>query len=106
MFWLFAEPLKCTGKFKEDFEIVCASKNNLKYVPEVVTRSKRPGSAVQSVNMNQPLETSLGKADGKKTSNQPKGKQTVATLEVDHETEMNLGIKWKKFWIFLIFKNN
>lgn len=86
------EPLKCTGKFKEDFELMCSSKNTLKYVPEVIARSKRPGSAAQNnSNSSMPLETSLGKADGKKTSNQPKGKQTVATVEVD-ETEINIEV--------------
>ncbi len=71
---------------------MCSSKNTLKYVPDVIARSKRPGSAAQNNNNSSiPLETSLGKADGKKTSNQPKGKQTVATVEVDHETEINIG---------------
>lgn len=42
---------------------------------------------------SQPAETSLGRADGKKTSNQPgKGKQTIAAVDtVDHETEINIG---------------
>lgn len=89
------EPLKCTGKFKDDFEAVCGSKTNLKYVPEVVTRSKRPGSAMMGNNSSsQPAETSLGRADGKKTSNQPgKGKQTIAAVDtVDHETEINIEV--------------
>jgi len=89
------EPLKCTGKFKDDFEAVCSTKSNLKYVPEVVTRSKRPGSAMMGMNnSSQPAETSLGKADGKKTSNQPgKGKQTLTTVEtVDPDIEISLGI--------------
>ena len=84
--------MKCTGKFKEDFEAICASKNNLKYIPEVVTRSKRPGSAQQHQTGSQQAETSLGKADGKKTSNQPKGKTTVVTVEAVDETELNIGL--------------
>lgn len=87
-----SEPLKCTGKFKEDFEAICASKNNLKYIPEVVTRSKRPGSAQQNQTGSQQAETSLGKADGKKTSNQPKGKTTVVTVEAVDETELNIDV--------------
>ena len=89
--------MKCTGKFKDDFEAVCSSKSNLKYVPEVVTRSKRPGSAMLgNHNSSQPAETSLGKADGKKTSLQPgKGKQTITVETVDPDTEINLG------WNFL-----
>jgi hypothetical protein len=61
-----------------------------------VTRSKRPGSAVfGNHNNSQPTETSLGKADGKKTSLQPgKGKQTITMIEtVDPDTEINLGKK-------------
>jgi len=46
-------------------------------------------------NNSQPTETSLGKADGKKTSLQPgKGKQTITMIEtVDPDTEINLGKK-------------
>jgi len=86
------EPLKCTGRFKEDFEAICAAKANLRYIPEVATRTKRPGSATQEKTGSLQADTSLGKADGKKTSNQAKGKQTVVTTEaVDHETEVNIG---------------
>lgn len=84
--------MKCTGKFKEDFEAICATKSNLRYIPDVVTRTKRPGSASQEKQGSLQADTSLGKADGKKTSNQPKGKTTVVTVEaVDHETEVNIG---------------
>lgn len=39
--------MKCTGKFKDDFDSLCAIKN-IKYVPEIVSRSRRPGSALQN----------------------------------------------------------
>jgi hypothetical protein len=33
------EPFKCTGRFKDDFDSICQQKN-LKYIPEVISRSK------------------------------------------------------------------
>lgn len=39
--------MKCTGKFKDDLDNICALKN-IKYVPEVISRSRRPGSSLQN----------------------------------------------------------
>ena len=76
----------------EDFESLCANKP-LRYVPEVVSRSKRPGSAAQNIILNTigPPETSIGKNE-KKTSQATKaGKATVATVDHDTEADLNLG---------------
>jgi hypothetical protein len=71
---------------------MCATKT-LKYVPEVVNRSKRPGSAAQNLILNSmgPPETSIGKND-KKVSQATKagGKATVATI--DHDTDVDLNV--------------
>ena len=73
---------------------MCANKP-LRYTPEIVNRSKRPGSAAQNLILNTigPPETSIGKNDNKKTSQATKaGKATVATVDHDTEADLNLGI--------------
>ena len=113
IFYFEIEPFKCTGKFKEDFDSICQQKN-LKYIPEVVSRSKRrcfietrektssiliskkkskgkrPGSAVQQLILNQiqQPDTTMAKND-KKTMAGNKGKATVVETE---EIEQNPGI--------------
>lgn len=80
----FTEPLKCTGKFKDDFDNLCQLKS-LKFVPEVVSRSKRPGSAVQNMLLN---HTDASQKD-KKNQNTGKQKQTVtSSMAVDGENDI------------------
>lgn len=70
---------------------MCATKT-LKYIPEVVNRSKRPGSAAQNSLLNNigPPETSIGKNDKKISQATKTGKQTAATLDHDTENDLNL----------------
>lgn len=82
----FKEPLKCTGKFKDDFDTLCQLKS-LKFIPEVVYRSKRPGSAIQNALLNQ------GDGTQKDKKNQNPGKKQVVTssmaVDGENDTEQN-----------------
>lgn len=70
---------------------MCATKT-LKYIPEVVARSKRPGSAAQNLILNNigPPETSIGKNEKKISQATKAGKATVATIDHDTEPDLNL----------------
>lgn len=78
----FTEPLKCTGKFKDDFDTLCQLKS-LKFIPEVVSRSKRPGSAAQNLLLNQG-DVSL---KDKKNLNANKKALVTSSMTVDGENE-------------------
>lgn len=101
------EPFKCTGKFKDDFDNICTSKN-LKYVPEIISRSKRPGSAFQN-SFIQHSETSgattaLMNKNDKKTNSTVNAKQkttvTTATVEIENDIDQNPGIFNFSFYLF------
>lgn len=85
----FKEPMKCTGKFKDDFDSLCQTRS-LKFTPEVVSRSKRPGSAIQSIFISQQLGTSDSALKGdKKAANNKKTTVNSINLDNDHENEQN-----------------
>jgi hypothetical protein len=93
-FIISTESYKCTGKFKEDFENICGLKN-LKFTPEVVSRSKPLENGVlvtasgeqpfKHKNLN-PLDLSANKQQLQKIKN---GKSTKANQEF--EVDINGG---------------
>lgn len=97
--------MKCTGKFKDDFDNICLLKN-IKYVPEVIPRSRRPGSALQNtIILQQQLsqQQQLQQSDvgsqvtgSKKTGSNSKSKSSGVALvnpnaDIDHDIEQNPG---------------
>ena len=82
------EPLKCTGKFKDDFDTLCQMRS-LKFTPEVVSRSKRPGSAMQTMYINQQLGVDSAQKADKKTSINKKQTVNSISLDTEHENEQN-----------------
>lgn len=92
--------MKCTGKFKDDFDNICLLKN-IKYVPEIISRSKRPGSSLQNAAISQQmlmfqqqsdLNSQTTKTDKRNGGNMKSKVTVVATnIDVDHEIEQNPG---------------
>lgn len=106
------EPMKCTGKFKDDFDTICTLKN-IKYVPDVVARSKRPGSALQNVILQQVMQQQqqeksdmMSSQAGKKNAGKSKANLAASAANLaqntttaaaadstaEHELEQNPGI--------------
>lgn len=98
--------MKCTGKFKDDFDNMCLLKN-IKYVPEVIPRSRRPGSALQNaiiVQQQLAQQQQLQQSDvgsqvtgSKKTGSNSKSKSSGVALvnpnaDIDHDIEQNPGL--------------
>ncbi|CAF0784193.1 unnamed protein product [Brachionus calyciflorus] len=84
------EPMKCTGKFKDDFDTLCQLKS-LKFQPEVISRSKRPGSAIQNSYLSQG-SGDVGQKGDKKSVNTNKKQATTANsinMDTEHESEQN-----------------
>ena len=92
--FFFKEPQRATGKFKEDFENLCLSKN-VKYVPEIISRGKRPGSAIQRDYINALLNPTsvpsakLEKNDKKGGSTAKSNKQASSLIEIESSIENN-----------------
>lgn len=106
--------MKCTGKFKEDFDNICALKN-IKYVPDVISRSKRPGSSLQiaiiaqqQVNQQQQQSEMVLQNTSKKLGNTTKGKLLFPNInqnvDADHEIQQNPGFLKINLIIFTTFQ--
>jgi hypothetical protein len=85
-----------TGKFRDDFESICSTKPNIKFIPEVVARSRRPGSAAQNVILNQlndGTSTVIGgkneKKGGKESSMKTFAKQQASQSIMTHDSEQH-----------------
>lgn len=102
--------MKCTGKFKDDFDNLCTLKS-IKYVPEVIVRSKRPGSPVQNAfilaqqqlqvqqQQHQHQQSEMSSQQTKKTTGSKVSKAATAAaytaashahVDVDHEVGVGI----------------
>ena len=90
----FIEPYKCTGKFIDDFQIIC-KQNLLTYVPTIIHRAKRSNTPTASELKRE--EKLRLKENSKKTTQMLSEAQSVMA-----QSEQLIGSKQQSVQTFLM----
>jgi hypothetical protein len=82
--FLTKDNYKLTGKFKDDFENICSIKQ-VKYVPEVTSKYKRPNSSNPTAQQTESNKDKQTKGSIAKASKQINDKENISKESEDVE---------------------